>query len=68
MFRVLPFVNKGRERKKYHQLSREDQVIMVRLRTRHSRLRHHYEIPHRGIRCVPLRYIAHDGGTLPAGL
>ena len=27
-----------------------------------------HEIPHWRIRCVPLRYIAHDGGTHPAGL
>ena len=27
-----------------------------------------HEIPHLRIRCVSLRYIAHDCGTLPAGL
>ena len=27
-----------------------------------------HEIPHWRIRCVPLRYVAHAGGTLPAGL
>ena len=58
-------------RDSYYQLSREDQVIMVRLEdwTFKTRAPYVHENPHWRIRCVPsLRCIAHDGGTLPAGL
>ena len=57
-------------RDSFYQLSGEDQVITVRLRTLHSRLRHQvhvHKVPHWRT-CMSWWYIIHDGGTLPVGL
>ena len=54
-----------------YQLSREDPVIMVPLRTGHLRLFRHQMMFTQfciGHFAAPLQYITNGGGTLPAGL